>query len=102
MRGATWREIDFDAKAWTVAAERTKAKKPHRVSLSEAALRLLRARRAGKLDDLIFASSRNGRQLSDMAMTATVRHLQVDAVPHGLAPLVRRGPRSAPASRVKS
>ena len=85
VRGATWREIDFDAKAWTVAAERMKAKTPHRVPLSEAALRLLRARPVGKLDDLIFASSRNGRQLSDMAMTATVRRLEVDAVPHGLA-----------------
>jgi len=85
VRGATWREIDFDAKTWTVAAERMKAKTPHRVPLSEAALRLLRARPVGKLDDLIFASSRNGRQLSDMAMTATVRRLEVDAVPHGLA-----------------
>ena len=85
VRGATWREIDFDAKAWTVAAERMKAKKPHRVPLSEAALRLLRARPEGELDDLIFPSSRKGRQLSDMAMTATVRRLQVDAVPHGLA-----------------
>jgi integrase len=85
VRGATWREIDFDAKAWTVPAERMKAKKPHRVPLSEAALRLLRARPGGKLDDLIFPSSRNGRRLSDMAMTATVRRMQVDAVPHGLA-----------------
>ena len=59
VRGATWREIDFDAKAWTVAAERMKAKKPHRVPLSVAALRLLRARPVGKLDDLIFASSRS-------------------------------------------
>jgi integrase len=85
VRGATWREIDFDTRAWTVAAERMKAKKPHRVPLSEPALRLLRARPAGALDDLVFPSSRNGRQLSDMAMTATVRRLQFDAVPHGLA-----------------
>jgi integrase len=85
VRGATWREVDFDAKAWTVPAERMKAKKPHRVPLSHAALQLLRARPDGKQDDLIFASSRNGRQLSDMAMTATVRRMQVDAVPHGLA-----------------
>jgi integrase len=85
VRGARWREVDFDAKAWTVPAERMKAKKPHRVPLSEAAVRLLRARPEGNLSDLIFPSSRNGRQLSDMAMTATLRRLQVDAVPHGLA-----------------
>jgi hypothetical protein len=35
--------------------------------------------------DLVFASSRTGRQLSDMAMTATVRRLDINAVPHGLA-----------------
>ena len=85
VRGATWREIDMDAKAWTVRAQRLKAKKPHRVPLSKAALRLLTARPAGEHDDLIFPSSRNGRQLSDMTMTATVRRLQVDAAPHGLA-----------------
>jgi integrase len=39
----TWDEIDFDAKAWTVPAERMKAKKPHRVPLSEAALSILTA-----------------------------------------------------------
>jgi integrase len=85
VRGATWQEIDFDAKAWTVAAERMNAKRPQRVPLSEVALRLLRARPEGELEDLIFPSSRNGRQLSDTAMTATVRRLQVDAVPRGLA-----------------
>ncbi len=85
VRGATWQEIDFDAKAWTVPAERMKAKKPHRVPLSEPALRLLRARPEGKPGELVFASSRNGQALSDMAMLATVRRMQVDAVPHGLA-----------------
>jgi integrase len=85
VRGAKWREVDFDAKTWTVPAERMKAKKPHRVPLPDAAIRLLRARPQENLDDLIFPSSRNGRQLSDMAMTATVRRLQVAAVPHGLA-----------------
>ena len=85
VRGARWQEVDFDAQAWTVPAKRMKAKKPHRVPLSGAAIRLLRARPRGKLDDLIFPSARNGRPLSDMAMTATVRRMQVDAVPHGLA-----------------
>ena len=85
VRGATWQEVDFDARAWTVPAERMKAKKPHRVPLSEPALRVLRARPTGRPGELIFPSSRNGRQLSDMAMTATVRRMKVDAVPHGLA-----------------
>jgi integrase len=62
-----------------------KAKKPHRVPLSQVAIELLRDRPNGEPGDLVFASSRSGRQLSDMAMTATVRRLDVDAVPHGLA-----------------
>jgi len=85
VRGATWQEIDVDAKTWTVPAERMKAKKPHRVPLSEPALRLLRSRPRGEAGDVIFASSRDGAQLSNMAMLATVRRMQVDAVPHGLA-----------------
>ena len=85
VRGATWAEIDFDTKAWTIPAQRMKAKRPHRVPLSVQALKLLRARSEGSPSDLIFVSSRRGAQLSDMAMTATVRRMQVDAVPHGLA-----------------
>jgi integrase len=85
VRGATWQEIDLDAKAWTIPGERMKAKKPHRVPLPQAAIRLLRDRPTGEPGDLVFGSSRTGRQLSDMAMTAAVRRLDVDAVPHGLA-----------------
>jgi integrase len=85
IRGATWQEFDLGAKAWTIPGERMKARKPHRVPLSQAALRLLRDRPIGAPGDLVFASSRTGRQLSDMAMTTTVRRLGIDAVPHGLA-----------------
>ena len=36
-----WREIDLDAKVWTVPADRMKAAKLHRVPLSPAALAVL-------------------------------------------------------------
>lgn len=39
-RGATWSEIDLDDKLWIIPAERMKAKRRHRVPLSEAALKL--------------------------------------------------------------
>lgn len=83
-RGATWGEIDLDARAWTVPPERMKAKKAHRVPLSGAAIRLLQAQPAGNTSDLVFRSSRGGA-LSDMAMTSLVRRMGIDAVPHGLA-----------------
>ena len=39
--GATWDEINLQAKLWTVPAEHTKREKQHRVPLSEPAIQLL-------------------------------------------------------------
>ncbi|MBN9033237.1 MAG: hypothetical protein BGO05_16040 [Rhizobiales bacterium 63-7] len=39
--GATWDEIDFDAKLWTIPKERMKAGREHRVPLSDAALSIV-------------------------------------------------------------
>jgi integrase len=39
--GATWGELDLEAKVWTVPAKRMKAGREHRVPLSEASLALL-------------------------------------------------------------
>lgn len=82
VRGATWAEIDRDARAWTVPAGRMKAGKEHRVPLSAEALALLEAlpRTAGT--DLVFPAPRGG-MLSDMTLTAVLRRLEVPAVPHG-------------------
>jgi integrase len=43
VTGATWDEIDLDAKVWTVPADRTKAQREHRKPLTEPALALLKA-----------------------------------------------------------
>lgn len=40
--GTKWSEIDFDAKLWTIPAERMKAKREHIVPLSMQALRILK------------------------------------------------------------
>ena len=45
-RGATWAEIDGDAREWRIPAERMKARLPHRVPLSGAALAVLAQARA--------------------------------------------------------
>jgi integrase len=39
--GAQWDEIDFDAKLWTIPANRMKGKKEHRVPLSDRAIEIL-------------------------------------------------------------
>ncbi|MCY1505984.1 Prophage integrase IntA [compost metagenome] len=82
VRGAVWPEFDLDAGVWTIPPERMKATKEHRVPLSESALRILRAQPHLKDNELVFPSAR-GKQLSDMAMTAIMRRMEVDAVPHG-------------------
>ncbi len=82
VRGATWAEIDLETRVWTVPAERMKAGREHRVPLSDQAIQLLRAlpRLAGS--NQVFPAARGG-QLSDMTLTAVLRRLQVQAVPHG-------------------
>ena len=83
-RGATW-EIDVEAKAWTIPAERMKAKTEHRVLLSPRCLAVLaEARdlpRTGAAGDLVFPSVRG--QLSAKAVSRLLRDCGVEAVPHG-------------------
>lgn len=83
VRGATWSEIDSDAAIWTIPGERMKAGKEHRVPLSKQAVTLL-----GKLPrivgtDYVFPAPRGG-MLSDMTLSACMRRMDLQAVPHGL------------------
>lgn len=86
VRGAPWSEIDLDQKVWTIPAERMKANREHRVPLSSQAVELLnqlpRIKPPAGGVDLIFPAPRGGA-LSDMALTALMRRMKVDAVPHG-------------------
>ena len=85
-RGATWDEIDVEAKTWAIPADRMKAKTEHRVPLSARCLAILtEARdlpRTGAAGDLVFPSVQ-GRRLSDRAVSDLLRGCGVDAVPHG-------------------
>lgn len=82
VRGAVWSEIDLDSKVWIIPAERMKGKREHRVPLTETAIALLKNLPCVDESTLVFASPRGG-QLSDMALTAVIRRMKVDAVPHG-------------------
>lgn len=88
VRGATWGEIDLVGKVWTIPAERMKAKREHRVPLSDSAIDLLK--RVPKLEgtDLVFPGQRKpgiGYQpMSDMTLTAVLRRMQRgDITAHG-------------------
>ena len=59
-----------------------KAGKEHWVLLSGAALAILHALARFDPDALVFASPHGG-MLSDMSLTAVLRRMKVDALPHG-------------------
>lgn len=82
VRGAIWDEIDLKNRVWTIPAERMKTQKEHRVPLSDAAMKLLNDVPRMAENNLVFPAPRGGI-LSDMTLTAVMRRMKVDAVPHG-------------------
>jgi integrase len=83
--GARWPEIDFEQRVWTVPAERMKAKKEHRVPLTDRAIQILhdvrRFSRTGATD-YVFQNGTKG--LSNMAMTECLKRLRPDVTVHGM------------------
>ncbi len=84
VRGMEWDEVDLVNKVWSVPAERMKAKREHRVPLSNIAIDILKALERNVKSKLVFESTKAGKPLSDMALTAVMRRMKVDAVPHGM------------------
>jgi integrase len=73
---AKWHEIDFDAKTWTVAADRMKAKEEHRVPLPARCLEILGA--AKKIADggeYIFPGRSSHQPLSNMAFLMALERM---------------------------
>lgn len=83
VRGATWGEIDLDAGLWVIPASRMKARKEHRVPLTEPAIRILRTLPHLEGSEFVFPAPRAGA-LSDMALTGVMRRMGLAFVPHGL------------------
>ena len=84
VRGMTWEEVDLDGPTWTVPAARMKARREHRVPLSNLAVEVLKE--AWKLgsEDYVFPSKRaGGKPMSNMAFEMLMRRLDLDATPHG-------------------
>ena len=75
VRGATWPEIDLEAREWRILGERMKGGREHRVPLSDAARDVLvRARGLEDGSGLVFPSpTRTGRPLSNMTLTKILR-----------------------------
>ena len=73
--GASWDEIDLDARTWTIPAERMKATREHRVPLSVAATAVLKEMRELRQNDLVFPGARQGRPLSEPALLRLLRRM---------------------------
>ena len=82
VRLATWDEIDFAEKLWTVPSVRMKTGKKHNVPLSEPALKLLKALPRFAGSSYVFPATKGGA-LSDMSVSSVTQRMQVAAVPHG-------------------
>ncbi|WP_423681863.1 MULTISPECIES: tyrosine-type recombinase/integrase [unclassified Undibacterium] len=82
VRGATWDELDFSSRIWTVPAERMKGGKEHRVPLSNEAIKLLEALPRIVGNDYLFPSSLGG-QLSDSSLTAVLHRMGYKLTQHG-------------------
>lgn len=96
VRAATWDEMDLEGKTWHIPAERMKARRPHRVPLSEPALEVIRCMKAfnDKLPEpskYVFPGQKKGTCPSEAAMLVTLKRMgYTDAVPHGLRSTFRQ------------
>ena len=87
---AQWNEIDLEAAVWTVPAERMKARREHRVPLSDVTQSILETLPRIEGNPYLFPGVRHGRPLSNMALLQLMRGMgygvngdRGDYVPHG-------------------
>ena len=85
VRGATWEEVDLEARQWTIPGARMKGRVEHRVPLADRASEVLELARGLSRwnNDLIFPNARSGEPLSNMAFSTMLKRLDIPAVPHG-------------------
>ncbi|MGH6795358.1 MAG: tyrosine-type recombinase/integrase [Methylocella sp.] len=82
--GTRWREIDVDAKVWTIPAARMKAGREHRVPLSGQAAATLERLALHKTGDFVFPGQNLKRPLSNMALAMALRRMKIEgATVHG-------------------
>ena len=84
VRNANWGEILWERRTWQIPAIKMKARKVHRVPLSERAMEILNeAWEISGPDGLIFPANPGGKTMSDMVFIELLRRLDIPAVPHG-------------------
>lgn len=81
--GATWDEIDMEARVWTIPGERMKARATHRIPLSGRAIEILEtAANHADGSGLVFPSS-TGKEIAGAILSRTMKEMGLAATPHG-------------------
>lgn len=75
VRGATWAEIDLQARTWKIPGARMKAERDHVVPLSDAAVAIIRRMEKTRVSEYVFPGAREDKPLSDMSLTAVLRRM---------------------------
>jgi integrase len=84
VTGAKWSEFDEQKRLWTIPADQMKAKVEHRIPLSDRAVEILKTVRPFSEGEYVFASSKKGKPMSNMAMTMLLRRMDItDITVHG-------------------
>jgi integrase len=81
--GARWDEINMAERLWTIPAERTKARREHRVPLSDAAMAVLQQTAAIRHSDHVFPGRIPGRAIGDTTIFDLLRGMKRDITAHG-------------------
>ena len=81
VAAAQWSEIDLEAALWTIPAERLKdrlhRKQPHRVPLSNRALKVIRGLQ-GRDDDWVFPGLSTDKSIAPQSILEALKKLNVD------------------------
>jgi integrase len=81
--GATWDELDLDARTWTIAGERMKGHRRHVVPLPDRAVEILREVPRMKGERHVFPGAKAKQPLSNMVLLECVRGLRPGLTTHG-------------------
>ena len=81
---ATWPEIDFDKKTWTIPAVRMKADREFRVPLSARCVEILeQAKEQSEESGLVFPGIGMGKPLSNNTFLQALHRMNKDITAHG-------------------
>jgi integrase len=81
--GTMWSEIDFKARTWTVPASRMKGGREHRVPLSDAAMAVIDAMAAIRMNDYVFPGLRDGQPVGTRTLQNLVKRIGGEITVHG-------------------